>query len=722
MLTIDKIVSAFRKYTPDNNGDNITRAYEFAESSHLEQKRKSGEPYIQHPLEAAKLLTKIRVDETTIIACLLHDVPEDTDSTLAQVEQHFGEEIAQLVNGVTKVSKVQYRNNMEEHQIESLRKMFLVMARDLRVVLIKLSDRLHNMETLDAVRPDKQKRIARETLEIYAPLADRLGIFQYKWRLEDLCFKHLHEKEYNFLKQQLAETREEREDHIKNVIKTLNEEFEKNRIVAKENGRTKHMYSIYQKMVKKNRSLDEIYDLFAVRVIVHDVRDCYSVLGVVHDLWRPKPGRFKDYIAIPKANGYQSLHTTVFCRNGKLTEFQIRTERMHEEAEYGAPAHWFYSKMRNKQKNVSLSAPSDQLDWVNQLSLLNENLLDNKEFIEGLKIDLFKDRIFVFTPGGDVIDLPRDSTPIDFAYTIHTDLGHGCIGAKIDGKIVPLDVELKTGNVVEILSTKIPTGPKRDWLSFVKTNTARSKIRAWLKDENREQNLMQGLSMLEKELSRLVGKTKLTSVASQNISKAIDNLPYNNLDSILVAVGEGTLTPVSVIKKMYSSHELFPGLPLKKSIKKTKKDKLPHIIVEGHQNVQVNIAKCCNCDASDKIVGYTTVEKGISIHKHDCHNIIKADPSKLIDTRWSTDREGTRDELFEVEIRVIGHDRVGLLRDMLTILSKLNINVTSMQARNLVGSDGIDDLIRIQVHSLSDLSKVFEKLQKVEGIDKVIRI
>lgn len=726
MVTIGELINAIKAYNPEVNEKRIRSAYEFAEKSHRNQLRKSGEPYIQHPLEAALTLTKVKVDETTIMGEILHDVPEDTTATLQEIEDLFGSEIAYLVNGVTKISKVQYKDNMEEHQIESLRKMFLVMARDLRVVLIKLADRLHNMETLDAVRPDKRRRIAKETLEIYAPLADRLGIFQFKWRLEDLCFKYLHPAEHARISKELAINREGREAYIERVISILLKELEVMGVEAKINGRTKHLFSIYQKMLKKRRTLDEIFDIFAVRVIVPSVRDCYTVLGTIHDLWRPKPGRFKDYIAIPKANGYQSMHTTVFCLDGRLTEFQIRTDQMHEEAEYGAPAHWYYSSVKKSRKTPVSVAPSDQMRWVRHLAVLNENLQDNKEFLEGLKIDLFKDRIFIFTPRGDVIDLPNESTPIDFAYAIHTDLGHSCIGAKVDGKIVPLDTELQNGCVIEILSTKIPTGPKRDWLNFVKTNSARSKIRAWLKEENREYNLLQGINILEKDLSRLIGIKKITDVKQANIERAIEALPYTNLDNILVAIGEGSITSINVIRKMFDPREIFANYTEKKKKKAKPKPKNDlegmHVVVDGEENLEFSIGKCCHPEYPDPIVAYSTVTNGIKIHRQNCHNLIKADPKRFIRARWASDRDETEDEKFEVEIRIMGVDRVGMLRDTMTALSKLDVNICFMYANNLPNSKRFENKLRLQINSIVDLRKVFEALEKIHGIELVERI
>ncbi|MDD4352347.1 MAG: bifunctional (p)ppGpp synthetase/guanosine-3',5'-bis(diphosphate) 3'-pyrophosphohydrolase, partial [Candidatus Gracilibacteria bacterium] len=700
--------------------ESLHEVYQFAEQAHQGQKRASGEDFTIHPLQAALTLTSLKVDQETLLAALLHDVVEDTEVTLAEIEKRFGKAVARLVDGVTKLTRVKYRinfpDNRNENQIESLRKLLLVMAQDLRVVLIKLADRLHNMNSLSYFRPEKRVRIAKETLEIYAPLADRLGIWEIKWKLEDEAFRYLYPLEYKKLEKSIKTSMRERKVYIAKLTKILEAEARKAHLEVKVSGRTKHVYSIFRKMQTKHKELDEIYDIFALRVVVKSIADCYSMLGVIHDLWRPKPGRFKDYIAVPKANGYQSLHTTVFGVNGILTEFQIRTRQMHEEAEYGVSSHWYYKE--KGRKNLG-RAPTDQLGWVNSIVELQNNLQGNSEFLEGLKIDVFKDRIFVFTPQGDVKDLPVGATCIDFAYTIHTNLGHRTKGCKVNGLMVPIDTVLKTGDLVDIISSKNIEGPKRDWLNFVATSQAKSKIRAWFKDHAKEQNIKEGRQILNKKLSQVKDDLTLEKVPKAKIAKAISAMSYDNFDAILAALGEGAINATQVLKKMYSKTELLDLDGDSPSV-----DKLPQVlsrevVIEGESNFAFKFANCCNPQPGEGIVGYVTRGKGVSIHTDNCSSLRRLDPDRILDAQW----KGQKLEPKRIRIRIEGKDRLGLMADIGGITAQTGINI-------LASNGHIDEQdrtrfineITIEVREFEDFEKMIYLLEKLPGIEKVRKL
>lgn len=731
-MDISTIIDTQKLHAKKINAERLRDAYEFAAKAHDGQYRRSGEPYIQHCLHATYTLAKLKVDEDTLIAALLHDVPEDTMYTIQDVKEKFGVEVAYLVNGVTKLSKVQYKDNMAEHQVESLRKMFLVMAKDLRVVLIKLADRLHNMETLSAVRPEKRLRIAKETLEIFAPLADRLGIWDIKWKLEDLCFKYIYPVQYAKLNTEIQTGSEEREKYIERVIDTLSKELNAAGIETKISGRTKHLYSIYMKMIAKKKTLSEIYDIFALRIVVSDVKNCYAALGIVHDVWKPKPGRFKDYIAVPKANGYQSLHTTVFAIDGRLTEFQIRTNEMHEEAEYGVAAHWHYSTTKQSPgqlKGKFSRAPAEQLSWVRNLVEMQETLKDNREFIEGLKIDIFKDRIFVFTPMGEVKDLPAGSTCVDFAYAVHTDLGHSCMGAKVNGTMVPLDTTLKTGDIIEILASKVPQGPKRDWLRFVVTNHARNKIRSWFREENMQINVDHGMKLLDDELIRL-GKGKVKTLSRQRINEFLGNAEHTTLDDVLAAIGEGSLSVTNAVRNLFQPEEILrtqqPATGIRGLLKRTRHPAAtaagePRVLIEGQSNMLTHFGKCCSPTAADEIVGFITRGKGITIHRLNCGSLKNLDRDRIIHVSWST--APATPALYRVNIVVEGSDRIGLLRDIIAVLSDLSINIHTLNAhpKSKKEASAIYDEFTIEVQNLDQLDAAFQKLEKIEGVQRVYR-
>jgi guanosine-3',5'-bis(diphosphate) 3'-pyrophosphohydrolase len=707
--TIDQLIADAKKTIPDLNVDRLRKAYAFAAAAHDGQMRNSGEPYITHPLAAATILTTLKVDEDTLVACLLHDVPEDTSRTLDDIQTAFGEQVAKLVDGMTKISKVQYKNNMEQHQVENLRKMALVMAKDLRVVLIRLADRMHNMMTLSAIRPEKRVRIAKETLEIYAPLADRLGIWQFKWQLEDLCFRHLNPIEESMLRKQLSEGLGERKEYIERVRKALTKELKEVGINEVEIfGRTKHMYSIYQKMKRKYKTLDEIHDIFALRVIVDKVPDCYAVLGVIHDLWKPKPGRFKDYIAVPKANGYQSLHTTVFCIGGRLTEFQIRTQDQHREAEYGIAAHWVYNATK-KGDNAKKFFSRDS--WLKSIIELQETADSSQEFVEGLKIDVFQDRIFVFTPEGDVKDLPSGATALDFAYSVHTAIGHRTIGVKINSSIAPLATRLETGDVVEVLTSRIPAGPKRGWLSIVKTSQARTKIKSWFKTQDKEKNVEVGKALMERTLKQ-AGKNKIDQIAKDRIDPALKDLGFKNLDELLAGIGEGMVTPFNVLKKLFKPYELLQEVS---QAKKKISDK-SRIFIQGADDFEVHKAKCCNPVVGEKIVGFVTLSKSISVHRVNCSSLRKLDPERLIHASWEAPED---DKKYIAKIKILAEDRKDLTRDIMLSVSKVDVIVLRLEILKRARGE-ISLLLVCEMSKLDVVAHLFSELESIKGIHSAV--
>lgn len=705
--TIDQLIADAKKTIPDLNVDRLRKAYAFATAAHDGQVRNSGEPYITHPLAAATILTTLKVDEDTLVACLLHDVPEDTTRTLEDIQTAFGEQVAKLVDGMTKISKVQYKNNMEQHQIENLRKMALVMAKDLRVVLIRLADRMHNMMTLSSIRPEKRVRIAKETLEIYAPLADRLGIWQFKWQLEDLCFRHLNPIEESMLRKQLSEGLGERKEYIERVRKMLTKELKSVGLKEVEIfGRTKHMYSIYQKMKRKYKTLDEVHDIFALRVIVDKVPDCYAVLGVIHDLWKPKPGRFKDYIAVPKANGYQSLHTTVFCIGGRLTEFQIRTQEQHREAEYGIAAHWIYNATKKDGDSKAVIRDS----WLKSIIELQETSDSSQEFVEGLKIDVFKDRIFVFTPQGDVKDLPYGATALDFAYSVHTAIGHRTIGVKINSSIAPLATKLETGDVVEVLTSRIPAGPKRGWLSIVKTSQARTKIRSWFKTQDIEKNVEVGRALLERTLKQS-GKNKIDQVAKDRMQPALKELGYKNLDEMLAGIGEGMITPFGVLKKLFKPYELLQEV----SQAKKKIADRPRIFIQGAGDLEVHKAKCCNPAVGEKILGFVTLSQSISVHRVSCSSLKKLDPDRLIHASWEAPED---DKRYVAKIKIRAEDRKDLTRDIMISVSRVDVIVLRLEILKRIKGE-ISLLLVCEMSKLDVVAHLFSEIEGLKGIQSV---
>lgn len=715
------LIDTIHSYLPQADCEDVTKAYHAAEEAHKEQHRVSGEPYILHPLAVAQILADMKIDTTTITAALLHDVVEDTACTLEDLRQEFGREVAFLVDGVTKLSRLNYRTK-EDQQLNSMRKMFLAMAKDVRVVVIKLADRLHNMRTLRYMRSDKQKRIAQETLEIFAPLAHRLGIFNIKWELEDLSFRYLEPDKYYDLVDQMKQKRHGREEIVNEAIDVLRKALDDAHIHCEINGRPKHFYSIYKKMKKDNRDLSQVYDLFAIRVIVDDVKDCYGVLGIVHSLWKPLPYRFKDYIAMPKPNNYQSLHTTVIGTRGQPVEIQIRTWEMHHIAEYGVAAHWRY---KEGNQTANKDAFDEKMGWLRNL-LEWQDTSNPQEFVNALKLDAFSDEVFVFSPRGDVIDLPQGAIPIDFAYRIHTDVGHRCVGAKINGKIVPLDYRLKNGDIVEIITSK--TGkPSLDWLNIVGSSESRSKIRNWFKKENREENIEKGLEALERECKRLNHDWKTLNVGGR-LGRVAKQMNAGSEDDLAAAVGYGGFAVNTVLikllelqkKDLQKQEEQNTSLVMLEKLKPRKpvKHSGTGILVKGEPGLLVRLAKCCSPVPGDPIIGFITRGRGVSVHRADCPNVThgQSDVDRLIDVEW--DYEG--DERFEVNMEIVAYDRTGIMAEIMAALAEMKISILSINAKT---SDTKNVVIHmgISIKDLAQFEFITTKIRRLKDVYAVER-
>lgn len=715
------LIDTIHTYLPQAKCDDVTKAYNLAEEAHKDQRRVSGEPYILHPLAVAQILADMKIDTTTITASLLHDVVEDTSYTLEDIKKMFGKEVAFLVDGVTKLSRLNYRTK-EDQQLNSMRKMFLAMAKDVRVVVIKLADRLHNMRTLRYMRSDKQKRIAQETLEIFAPLAHRLGIFNIKWELEDLSFRYLEPDKYYDLVDQMKQKRHVREEIVNEAIDVLKKALDEAHIHCEINGRPKHFYSIYKKMKKDNRDLSQVYDLFAIRVIVDDVKDCYGVLGIVHSLWKPLPYRFKDYIAMPKPNNYQSLHTTVIGTRGQPVEIQIRTWEMHRIAEYGVAAHWRY---KEGNQTANKDAFDEKMGWLRNL-LEWQDTSNPKEFVNALKLDAFSDEVFVFSPRGDVIDLPQGSIPIDFAYRIHTDVGHCCVGAKINGKIVPLDYKLKNGDIVEIITSKVGK-PSLDWLNIVGSSESRSKIRSWFKKENREENIAKGLDALERECKRLGHDWKALNVGGR-LGRVAKQMNAGSEDDLVAAVGYGGFAVNTVLIKLLELHKK----DLQKQEEKTNslaaleklKTKKPvkhngtGILVKGEPGLLVRLAKCCSPVPGDPIIGFITRGRGVSVHRADCPNVTHGqnDVDRLIDVEWDYDGN----ERFEVNMEIVAYDRTGIMAEIMATLAEMKISILSVNAKTS-DTKNVTIHMGISIKDLAQFEFVATKIRRLKDVYAVER-
>ena len=703
-----RIEADLRERFPDADLTKVGEAYRFAREAHGPQRRASGEPYITHPLAVAQILSELGLDPLAVQAALLHDVPEDTEYSIEQVEERFGAEVASLVDGVTKLSKFSARSH-EEQQAENIRKMFLAMAEDIRVVLIKLADRLHNMRTLGALPVEKQQRIARQTAEIYAPLAERLGIWQFKWELEDLCFKALEPEAYRGLATQLESRRRAREAFVKRSMEVLGEQLAEAGIEADLSGRPKHIYSIHRKMQRKNAALGEIYDIHAVRVLVDSVRDCYGALGVVHALWRPIPGQFDDYIAMPKNNGYQSLHTAVVAVDGKPLEVQIRTHEMHRISEVGIAAHWRY-----KEGSRTDRAYDAKLAWLRQLMDWQREVSDATEFVEGVKLDIFQDQVFVFTPRGDVKDLPAGATPLDFAYRIHTDVGHACIGAKVNNRLVSLDSKLKNGDIVEIVTTKSAHGPSRDWINIVTTSHAKEKIRQWFKRQQRDENIAHGRQSLDRELRRLA-RTSLDKLPHDQLVEVAEAARYSTLDDFYAAVGYGAVSAQSVVMKLGVADDTREAvLP---QVAPPPPPRTGGIKVKGIGDLLIRFGKCCHPIPGDPIRGYVSRGRGVTIHQATCHTVVnEQDRERFIEAEWETVAEQT----YPIAILVEAYDRTGLLSDISNVVADSKINILAAQV-TVQGDSRATVTATLQVTSVAQLARVMQRLGQLRDVTSVQR-
>ena len=707
----DRFVESYPIYQGDTL---IKKSFDVAEKAHENQFRNSGEPYIVHPYEVVRILAELGLDSVSICAGMLHDVPEDTEVAIEQIEKEFNPEIAKIVDGVTKLKKFGFQSK-EEAQAESLRKMFLAMATDIRVIIIKLADRLHNMRTLGYKSEDKQREKAKETLEIYAPLAHRLGINTFKWEFEDLSLKYLEPQAYFDIANKLNATRAEREQYIAGIIKMLREKIAPLGINAEIEGRPKHIYSIYKKMKTKAKTFEELYDLIAVRIIVDSIKDCYGVLGVVHTAWRPLPMRFKDYIAVPKQNMYQSLHTTLLGTDGKPFEVQIRTYEMHRTAEYGIAAHWKY-----KDGTTGKTAFDEKLAWLRELMEWQNDMKDSREFMEALKINFFSDNVFVFTPKGDVKDLAKGSTPLDFAYGIHSQIGNKCVGAKVNGRIVPLNYELKTGDIVEVMTNPSSKGPSRDWLNMVKTATARSKIRAFFKKELKEDNIRKGRETLEKEARR--GGHDLYELTKPEWLKPIfKKYAFNSLEDMYAAVGYGGVTPSQILARLVEQYRkenhIADVVAVKSEVQKARQD--GSVMVTGEPDMVVRLARCCNPLPGDKIIGYVTRGRGVSVHRADCSNINDVDfsPERRIDVEWTTEETAK----YTVEVQISCQDRPGLLVEISQLLFSLGYSILAINARSTKNNTCAIN-IKIEVAAMRDLEALMNKIGQIPSVEKVFRV
>lgn len=725
-----KLIDKIDKNCSNVDKELVIKAYNFAYNAHKNQKRESGEPYIVHPVEVSCLLAEMGLDTNTIVAGLLHDIIEDTDYTFENITDEFNLEVATLVQGVTKLGKIQYKTK-EEQQADNVRKMLLAMTKDIRVILIKLADRLHNLRTLKYMSVEKQKEKAKETLDIYAPLAHRLGISKIKWELEDLAFRYLKPEEYYELVRKISEKRVEREEYINYIVKQLGLELDKAGIICDIDGRPKHFYSIYRKMVTKNKTLDQIFDLTAVRILVENVKDCYATLGIVHNIFKPIPGRFKDYIAMPKPNMYKSIHSTVIGPEGKFFEIQIRTFDMHKTAEYGIAAHWKYKEGIQEEKTEDTEEGLDtKFTWLKDMLEWQKETSDAEEFMKNFKIDLFSDEIFLFTPNGTVINLPSEATPIDFAYRIHTDVGNSCIGAKVNGKIQSLDYQLNTGEIVEIMTSSVPRGPNLDWLNIAKSNQAKSKIRAWFKKSKREENIIKGKELLEKDTKRQ-GFNFKEIAKGEGIEQFLKKYNMNSIDELYVAVGVGGLMASSVVMKLKElDSKKFPNEPenlkeLEEQISKatnrtpSNKDKSPGIIVKGETNVLVRFAKCCNPVPGDEILGYITKGRGVSVHRGDCKNIdaLQANSeNRLIEVSWNV----VENSGYIAEIQVKAEDRTGLLSEIMEIISNTKTYLYAVSAKAAKGGFAIVD-VKLRIEDINKLKELMKKIRKLKGVVDIYR-
>ncbi|GIP50470.1 GTP pyrophosphokinase [compost metagenome] len=723
-MGIEQLLEKASAYIKEPDLDRIREAYEFADEAHHGQVRKSGEPYILHPLAVADIVVNMQMDALSVIAALLHDVVEDTTVSLKEIQEHFGSDCALLVDGLTKLERIKFQSK-EEQQNENYRKMFIAMAQDIRVIVIKLADRLHNMRTLKYQSEESQRRIAYETLEIFCPIANRLGISAIKWEMEDIALRYLNPQQYYRIANLMRKKRAEREEYIKNVIARIAEKLEEMGVQADLSGRPKHIYSVYKKMTMKNKQFNEIYDLLAIRIIVDNIKDCYATLGIIHTLWKPMPGRFKDYIAMPKANMYQSLHTTVVGPNGEPTEVQIRTWEMHRTAEYGIAAHWAYKE------GTGTGGLENKITFFNEILELQHEAKDASEFVESLKMDFFSDLVFVFTPSGEVIELPAGSVPLDFAYRIHTEVGNRTIGAKVNGRIVPLDHRLKTGDIVEILTSKHSYGPSQDWLKIAQSSHARSKIKQWFKKEKREENVEKGREAIERELKR-AGIEPFQWMSDDKLLEAAKKYAFNDIDDMLSAIGFGGITASQVVTKLTEKlrkeqEEASGHIELTSEVKEVKApEERRHrptngVVVKGIDNLLVRFARCCNPVPGDDIVGYITRGRGVSVHRSDCPNIPGGgdgeEAARVIDVEWEEAIEAN----YSVDIEITGHDRRNFLNEVLQAVSESKTNISAVSGRSDKNKMALVHMT-ILIRNTDHLQSVVEKIKRVKDVYTVHRI
>ncbi|GEL77485.1 RelA/SpoT family protein [Tenuibacillus multivorans] len=721
--TIEEVLGEASQYINEQNTALLRHAYEYAEQAHEGQVRKSGEAYIIHPVQVASILINLEMDPATIAGGFLHDVLEDTDVTYDDLKEEFSEEIALLVDGVTKLGKIKYKSKQAQ-QAENHRKMFIAMSKDIRVILIKLADRLHNMRTLSHLPEEKQRRIANETLEIFAPLAHRLGISTIKWELEDTALRYMNPQQYYRIVHLMKQKRDKRVQYIEQVIDEINSQLGDVNITADISGRPKHIYSIYRKMVHQKKDFNEIYDLLAVRVIVKSIKECYAVLGIIHTCWKPMPGRFKDYIAMPKPNLYQSLHTTVIGPKGEPLEVQIRTQDMHDIAEYGIAAHWAYKEGKtgaDQQKDMSR-----QLTWFREILEWQNETNDAEEFMESLKVDFFSDMVYVFTPNGDVIELPSGSIPLDFAYRIHTEVGNKTIGAKVNGKMEPLDYKLKTGDIVEILTSKHSYGPSEDWLKITQTTQAKNKIKQFFKKQRREENVERGREAVEAEIKNLGFQPKEVLV-EENIQLALDRFHFNTAEDLYAAVGYQGVTAQQVANRVTEKlREKERARDLENSIKemqqevenKRRRSSGSGVYVKGIDNLLIRLSKCCNPVPGDDIVGFITRGRGVSVHRSDCPNIKHEDESRLIEVEWDNLEQERKS--YSVDLEVSGFDRSGFLNDILQAINETNTSITAVNGKSDRHKMATINLT-ILIHNVDHLKRIVDRIKKIRDVFAVQR-
>ncbi len=726
----EDLVRCIKKYHPSDDLSMIRRAFEIARDAHQGQKRKSGEPYIIHPIHVGIILANLELDKESIIAGILHDVVEDTDMTLDDVKAVFGEEVALLVDGVTKLTQLSWSKDKLELQAENLRKMFLAMAKDIRVILIKLADRLHNMRTLEYMTPAKQREKATETMDIYAPLADRLGISKIKIELDDLCLKYLEPLVYEELTESLNIRKESREAFVEGIVREVKAHMDEAGIQAEVYGRVKHLFSIFRKMVNQGKTLDEIYDIFAIRILVDSVKDCYAALGIIHEMYKPIPGRFKDYIAMPKPNMYQSLHTTLIGSNGQPFEIQIRTYDMHRTAEYGIAAHWKYKETGG---GTGLTREEEKLSWLRQILEWQQDMSDNKEFLSSVKTDfnIFSESVYCFTPSGDVKALPNGSTPVDFAYSIHSAVGNKMVGARVNGKLVPIDYELQNGDRVEIITSQNSNGPSRDWLKIAKSAQARSKINQWFKTQNKESNIAKGKDLIDKYC-----KSKSIVFSDINkpeiIERVLHKYGFRDWDALLAAIGHGGLKEGQIINKMVEEYEkqkskeitdenVISTLSSQQNTPPTQIKSKSGIVVRGLDDLAVRLSKCCSPVPGDEIVGFVTRGRGITVHRTDCINVMNLpdiERSRLIDAEWQDSAESLNK--YSAEIKIYAHNRVGLLVDISKIFTERQIDIKAMNTR-ISKQDVATISMSFETKNRDELRSLVEKLRQIEGIVDIER-